>query len=148
MNYHYSNASNQTIGPCTEEQMRELYQMGTLRDDSWVIEEGATEWKPYASLFPPVTLSTEARESAKGGDWGNVFISGIVSGVIFATANLKNGVGAGFIAGGVAYAICIQNRSFRFNLPQKITAVVIMLVIGFHSQEILAFIKECVVVKK
>ena len=53
MNYHYANENSQTVGPCTAEQMRQLHQMGTLRNDSWVIEEGATEWKTYAALFPP-----------------------------------------------------------------------------------------------
>ena len=52
MNYYYSNENSQSVGPCTAEQMRELHRQGKLREDSWVIEEGETEWKSYAALFP------------------------------------------------------------------------------------------------
>lgn len=51
MNYYYADAQNQPVGPCTAEQMQLLYQQGTLHDDTWVIEEGETEWKLYPSLL-------------------------------------------------------------------------------------------------
>ena len=60
MNYYFSNENNQTAGPYTAEQMREFHRQGILREDSWVIEESAAEWKSYASLFSPVTDDSKA----------------------------------------------------------------------------------------
>lgn len=51
--YYYANEDNLPVGPCTTEQMRLLLLQGTLHENSWVIAEGATEWKSYASCFPP-----------------------------------------------------------------------------------------------
>ena len=54
MHYYYADADSQPVGPYTMEQLQQLYQQGTLYENSWVIVEGAAEWKSYASLFPPV----------------------------------------------------------------------------------------------
>jgi hypothetical protein len=51
MNYYYANESGEAAGPCTAEQMRQLYRQGTLDENAWVIGEGEAEWKSYASLF-------------------------------------------------------------------------------------------------
>jgi len=51
MNYYYVDENNQQIGPCSAEQIRQLYQKGILHENSWIIEEGAAEWKSYTSLF-------------------------------------------------------------------------------------------------
>jgi hypothetical protein len=51
MKYFYANENNQPVGPHTAEHMRQLYQQGALHENSWVIAEGAAEWKSYASLF-------------------------------------------------------------------------------------------------
>lgn len=59
MNYFYTNDEGSSCGPYTAEQMQQLYLNGTLREDSWVIAEGAAEWQSYASL---ALLETDGRQ--------------------------------------------------------------------------------------
>jgi len=47
MNYYYADQESQPVGPYSEDQMRRLLQEGALQENSWVIVEGTTEWKPY-----------------------------------------------------------------------------------------------------
>ena len=53
MNYYHADENRQAVGPCDADQMQRLYQQGVLHDNSWVIEEGSTQWIPFAQMFPP-----------------------------------------------------------------------------------------------
>jgi hypothetical protein len=52
MKYFYLDKTNQPVGPCTEEEIRQLHREGTLNDNSMIVGKGETEWKSYASMFP------------------------------------------------------------------------------------------------
>jgi len=54
MNYYYAGGDGQPVGPLTAGQMQDLYRTGTIDDTTWVIEEGAADWKPYAAAVPSV----------------------------------------------------------------------------------------------
>lgn len=66
MNYYYADSKNEPIGPRTQEQMQQLHRTGKLRDDSWVLVEGAKEWSRYASVFPPEASPTSHEPNASG----------------------------------------------------------------------------------
>lgn len=51
MNYYFADENQAMTGPHTAEEMGRLFQEGTLHDDSWVIQEGTHEWKPYRTFF-------------------------------------------------------------------------------------------------
>lgn len=57
MRYFYLDKTNQPVGPCTSEEIRQLHRQGTLNDDSMIIEKGETEWKSYASVFPAPSVA-------------------------------------------------------------------------------------------
>jgi len=52
MNYYYADHANETVGPVTEDQLRELFRSGGITPKSFVIGEGETEWKAYRSCMP------------------------------------------------------------------------------------------------
>jgi hypothetical protein len=51
MDYYYTNKDNASVGPFSEEQIRQLYHQGTLHDNTLVLAGNATDWQPYASLW-------------------------------------------------------------------------------------------------
>jgi hypothetical protein len=64
VNYYYANESRQPVGPFDAAQIRQFHRQGIIRDTSWVIEEGAAQWQPYAALFPPASREIPASVSA------------------------------------------------------------------------------------
>ena len=66
MNYYYADVDNQPIGPCTEKNLRQHHQQGTIHDNSWVIVEGEAEWKSYESLFSlPVDIGGKSADTSE-----------------------------------------------------------------------------------
>jgi hypothetical protein len=51
MRYYYS-LNNQALGPVPVEQLHQLYAVGTIKPDTLVAAEGASEWQAYSTLFP------------------------------------------------------------------------------------------------
>lgn len=51
MNYYYTAEDGESIGPCDELRLRQLFEQGAIHENSWIIEEGATEWITYGSLY-------------------------------------------------------------------------------------------------
>ena len=54
--YHYADADNQPVGPLSAEQLHTLVRSGAVSSEAAVWKEGATEWHPYHSMFPPPVL--------------------------------------------------------------------------------------------
>lgn len=50
MRYYYSDQNNQPTGPCSLEELRQLHIGGTLKANTWVVEEGGSQWRPYSEL--------------------------------------------------------------------------------------------------
>ena len=48
--YFYADANNQPVGPYTTDELNQLFLAGNLRADTWVVEEGGTQWQPYSNL--------------------------------------------------------------------------------------------------
>ncbi len=48
--YYYVDAANQPAGPKTLHELDELLASGLISEDSYVVEEGGKEWKPYRSI--------------------------------------------------------------------------------------------------
>jgi hypothetical protein len=65
IHYYYANEQNLPVGPYTAEQMQQLRQAGTLQENTWVILEGATEWKSYASLLQPASDEGQNKDRRK-----------------------------------------------------------------------------------
>ena len=65
--YHYADADNQPTGPLSADQLHALVQSGTIPPDTQVWKEGASEWHPYHSLFPPPTVRRPATPPPKMG---------------------------------------------------------------------------------
>jgi uncharacterized RDD family membrane protein YckC len=51
MNWHYVEQGQQ-IGPVTEEQLSQLFQAGTINDETLVWRAGLAEWQPYGQVWP------------------------------------------------------------------------------------------------
>ncbi|MHB0995127.1 MAG: DUF4339 domain-containing protein [Elusimicrobiales bacterium] len=51
MRYFYADANNQPIGPYTLEELKQLNLNGTVRPETWVVEEGGSQWQPYTNLL-------------------------------------------------------------------------------------------------
>jgi uncharacterized RDD family membrane protein YckC len=64
MNWHYVEQGRQ-IGPVTEEQLSQLFQAGTINDETLVWRAGLAEWQPYNQVRPrpeqvaPTQVATE-----------------------------------------------------------------------------------------
>ena len=52
MNYHYTDANNDPVGPVSEEELHALHRNGTISTDTMVIPDGAVEWQPYLVFAP------------------------------------------------------------------------------------------------
>ncbi len=50
INYYYTDANNQPVGPIADEQLHELFRTGGLTLDSFVIAEGDEEWRTYRAF--------------------------------------------------------------------------------------------------
>ncbi len=50
MRYYYADSNNQPTGPCSIEELRQLHIGGTLKANTWVVEEGGSHWRPYSDL--------------------------------------------------------------------------------------------------
>jgi hypothetical protein len=50
MRYFYSDSKNQPIGPYELDELKQLHLTGTIRTETWVIEEGGSQWQPYSNL--------------------------------------------------------------------------------------------------
>jgi len=48
--FYYADAANQPAGPKTLSELDELLASGHLSEDSYVVEEGGKEWKPFRSV--------------------------------------------------------------------------------------------------
>jgi GYF domain 2 len=53
MNYYYAGPDEKPVGPYTLNELRELRYQGKLNDDSFVIEEGGTQWKRFSEMLAP-----------------------------------------------------------------------------------------------
>lgn len=53
MNYYYADEQGRPAGPFTAQQLRELRAAGKLDGEAWLIEEGASEWRPFDEVLPP-----------------------------------------------------------------------------------------------
>lgn len=51
MHYYYADSENRTVGPVSLSELQRLKNVGTIHDRTWVIEEGAAEWKPFYGLI-------------------------------------------------------------------------------------------------
>jgi hypothetical protein len=63
MRYYYSLA-NQALGPVPLEQLHQLYRVGTIKPDTLVAAEGASEWRTYSVLFPAGAATSGAMPAA------------------------------------------------------------------------------------
>lgn len=84
MNYYYANEKDEPVGPCTAEQMRQLYQQGTIQDDTWVLQEGAKKWSEHEKLFPPTqnpsaVPSVPAPPASPAQSAGDAFLERVLS---------------------------------------------------------------------
>jgi hypothetical protein len=55
MKYYYDGRDNNPVGPIEVHELQELYRKGSIGLDTWVIEEGGSEWKTYAAVFEGFT---------------------------------------------------------------------------------------------
>jgi uncharacterized membrane protein YhaH (DUF805 family) len=53
MRYFYASPTNQPIGPHTIDELKQFHLNGTIRTETWVLEEGGSQWQPYANLVGP-----------------------------------------------------------------------------------------------
>jgi TM2 domain-containing membrane protein YozV len=51
--YYYVDASNQATGPLPYPELVRLQSVGQILPETFVVEEGGTEWKPFSSITPP-----------------------------------------------------------------------------------------------
>ena len=51
MRYFYADSNKQAIGPYNLDELRQLHLNGTVRADTWVVEEGGSAWQPYTNLI-------------------------------------------------------------------------------------------------
>ena len=63
MNYYYTDAENRSVGPVPFAEIQRLKGVGSIHDQSWVIEEGATEWESVRSLLERSGSSGKARNA-------------------------------------------------------------------------------------
>src|SRR5438093_1118559 len=58
MNYYYTDAANEVVGPISEERLHALYRDGTINLDTNVVPEGSTDWQSYRSAIPTPVAPT------------------------------------------------------------------------------------------
>jgi uncharacterized membrane protein len=51
MQWYYSDANGQQVGPLTDEQFSEAVSNGTVTSDTLVWHEGLTDWQPYSAIY-------------------------------------------------------------------------------------------------
>lgn len=56
--WFYANNANETVGPVPFDELKRLAEAGTIQGDTFVIEEGGSEWKRFSSVaLPPIPNS-------------------------------------------------------------------------------------------
>jgi len=63
MNYYYADAANRPVGPVPFTELQRLKSVGTIHDQTWVIEEGTAEWKPLRNLLGGSGASDELAQA-------------------------------------------------------------------------------------
>jgi len=84
-------------------------------------------------------IALDVTLGAKADQWGDAFLSGLVSGVVMAIARNKLEGGIGFLVGAFVYSFLILRISFT--ILQRLFATGLMLIIGFYWREILTWFK-------
>lgn len=51
VNYYYADSENRPVGPVSVSELQRLRSDGTIRDETWVIEENAVEWRPLQNVL-------------------------------------------------------------------------------------------------
>lgn len=51
MMYYYADSNNQPVGPYTLEQLKQLNLSGVVQAETYVVEEGGSQWQPFKNLL-------------------------------------------------------------------------------------------------
>ena len=62
--WYYTDAANQPVGPLPFSDLQQLAAAEVIQPETHVIEEGGTEWKPFASVNPPPACTETKPASA------------------------------------------------------------------------------------
>jgi thioredoxin 1 len=82
-------------------------------------------------------LKKASKAAQPSGEWTNALTSGLVAGGVFFFARAHLQGAASLIVPGFAMAFFITNGNFRFSIPQKALAILLMFVIGMYGQDML-----------
>lgn len=84
--WYYADASNQTHGPVSFDELQRLAKTGEITSETLVFEEGATEWRRFAEVPPPLPQGVRQVTSPNG------FLG--CAGVFFGVLLCLSGMGA------------------------------------------------------
>jgi hypothetical protein len=55
--YYYSDATGQSVGPLSYDELALLFESGQIKPETYVAEEGDDKWKPFSSISKSQTTS-------------------------------------------------------------------------------------------
>lgn len=66
MNYYYADSSNNPAGPHTLDELGKMAAEGKITPQTYVVEEGGSDWKTYEAVLSSVTPITEVVPAPEG----------------------------------------------------------------------------------